>query len=59
MSISSVLSCPVLGATTNADSIVVFDHYFDALDALLVNELADSAKNVQPAKLSHYHRGKV
>lgn len=51
----SVRSLPVLGATVNADPIVLSDDVLDVLDVPLFNELGGSAINMQPGKLSHYN----
>lgn len=47
VSISSVLSFPVIGATVNVDLDAVSDNEFDALDDPLENELFGRAVNVQ------------
>lgn len=52
MYIFSVLSPPILGTAVNADPIVVSHDAFYALDALLADELAESAVNAQLVKLS-------
>lgn len=54
MSISSVFSFPVLGATVNDDQLVASDEEFVAFDALLANEIASSTVRVQLVGLSHY-----
>lgn len=49
-----MLSSPVLGATANADPIMLSDNAFYSLEAQLGHALAGSAVNVQSVDLSHY-----